>query len=165
MPSTPFGQCYILCRAHHYRRRVPSQNANAQNRALKRSTRSVLLLIMLVGTCAIWTGAQDKVEKPPNLLHVHHLGCHIAARITEHVINAKTKEIEDRVLWQVTPSAEYEPPPNGGKPDVWDASKPIFEVPGTIDAVPSEATEACSAWVKRMRVAANEEYKKAGQKK
>jgi hypothetical protein len=161
MPSTPFGQCYILCPAHRYRRRVPAQNANAQNRALKRSPRSVLLLVMLVGTCAIWTGAQDKVEKPPDLLH---LGCHIEARITEHVINAKTKEIEDRVLWQVTPSAEYEPPPNRGKPDV-DASKPIFEVPGTIDAVPSEATEACSAWVKRMRVAANEQYKKAGQKK
>jgi hypothetical protein len=149
MPSTLFGQCSILCRTP---------------RSLKRSPRSVLLLITLVGTCALWTGAQDKVEKPPNLLRVRHLGCHIDARITEHVINAKTKEIEHRALWQVTPSAEYEPS-NGGKPDVWDASKPIFEVPGTIDAVPSEATEACSAWVKRMRVAADEEYKKAGQKK
>ena len=129
---------------------------------MKRSLQSVLLLTILVVICGICTLAQDKVEMPPDLLHVHHVGCHFDARITQHVVNAKTKEIEDHVLWRVTPSAEYDPLPNGDKRDVWDASKPIFETPGTIDDLPREATEACSVWVKRVRAAANEEYKKAG---
>jgi hypothetical protein len=98
---------------------------------------------------------------PPDLLHVHHVGCHFDARITRHALNAKTKEVEEHVLWQVTPSADYDPLPNGDKRDMWEASKPIFQMPGTIDDLPREATEACSAWVKRVRAVANDEYRKA----
>jgi hypothetical protein len=127
---------------------------------MKRSLQRVLLTI-LVAICGICTLAQDKIEMPPDLLHVHQLGCHIDARITEHVFNAKTKELEDRVMWRVTPYAEYDPLPNGDKRDVWEPTKPIFEMTGTKDDVPPGASEACSVWVKRVRAAAIEEYKKA----
>jgi len=130
-----------------------------QRRPMKRpgSFFPVLLLTVLVAIGGIRALAQDKpVEVPPDLLHVHHLGCHINAHIGGHVFNAKTKEIENQVLWQVIPSAQYE-----DKLDVWDASKPIFEMAGTnTDDVPPEVTEACSVWVKHVRAMAIDEYKK-----
>ena len=66
--------------------------------------------------------AQDRpVEMPPDLLHVRRPGCHITSS-TSGVFNAKTKEIENRVLWQVTPYANYEPLPIGGNRYVCNAS-------------------------------------------
>jgi hypothetical protein len=165
MPWTRFSRRHMFRPAHRYRQGGHKRDPDAQNRAMKRSPQSVLLLVILMLICGLCIAGQDRIEMPPDLLHVHHLGCHINARITEHVLNAKTKEVEDRVVWQVTPSAEYDPLPDGRKRDMWDASKPIFEMAGTIDDPPSEATEACSAWVKRVRAAANEEYKRAGRKK
>src|SRR5690242_6241772 len=95
-----------------------------------RALPTLLVLTVLVGPpargcpqSATTSTAPQNLPLPPDLIHVNHTGCHIDAHHSgQTVLNAKTGEEEDVVLWTVTPFAQYEALPDGTKREDW---KPV----------------------------------------
>lgn len=122
------------------------------------------LFLILFASFAVRAGSSgEDVLLPPDLEHVHHVGCHIDAHRSDppiFTLNAKTGEQEEQVLWWVTPFADYEPLPDGTKREPWEpmekdgvTRKPLLgKYPGTDDDM-AGARVACGAWMKKERAA------------
>jgi hypothetical protein len=123
-----------------------------------------LVLALLLSLPQVLT---NPLPIPPDLLHVSKIGCHINNRHSDppiYTVNAKSGEQEEEVRWEVIPFADYDPLPDKTKRDQWtpEKDKPIFEIVGSLDFIPREVSDACSAWMKMVNKARVDEAHKAG---
>lgn len=105
-----------------------------------------------------------EIPLPPDITHVHHVGCHIDAHHSEppiFVLNAKTGEEEESVMWWVTPFAKYVDLPSGEKREDWEPKDPIGKYPGTTSDM-NGASVACGQWMAKEKAAQKKEMLSEG---
>lgn len=114
---------------------------------------SIVVLFLVLLLLVALSSAQEKpvdTTLPPDLIYISRTGCHIDAHHSDppqYVLNAKTGEEEEAVLWWVVPFVEYK-----DKRDPWTTKdkdgneKYIFQIEGTYSHLPKEAVDACDAW-------------------